>query len=197
MKECAFCNHTGKLSAEHITSEWMKALFPGKGLAKYIDGETNEPTQFSTRSVDWKAKVVCEKCNTTWMNDIENEHAKPALTPLITGEVNVPIDLCRAKSIALFAFKTAVILDHAHPRGTPFFSKRIRHAFRLHHEIPYGIAMWFCGYRDHRKSVKLKTVHHKAQFSPTEHFLMYVCTCAFGYFAFQVVMVKQAGEIHL
>ena len=34
----------------------------------------------------WKARVVCGDCNNGWMSDLENDHAKPVLTPLITGD---------------------------------------------------------------------------------------------------------------
>jgi len=192
MAECAFCDHEGKLSAEHITSQWMKPLFPGKKLAHYIDGATKAEKHFVIESVDWKAKVACGKCNSGWMSKIESEHAQPALTPLITGQVGIPIDLSRAYSIALFAFKTAVILDYAHAvDGIPFFSKRIRHAFRTSQAIPPQVNMWFCGYRDHRGGGQFKTFYHKGQISPSDHLLMYTCTGAIGYFVFKVVVVKQ------
>src|ERR1017187_10244882 len=116
MKECAFCEHTGKLSAEHIASDWMKDLFPGRRTAWFFNRETGVRKNFDSDSMDWTAKVVCESCNNGWMSDIESHHAKPALTPLITGEMDIPINLERAQSMALFAFKTAVILDHSQRR---------------------------------------------------------------------------------
>jgi len=92
-----------------------------------------ERKRFETDTMDWKARVVCENCNNTWMSNIEKDHAQPALTPLITGEFNIPIDRERAHSISLFAFKTAVIMDHQQRRiEGPFFSKRLRYAFRRH-----------------------------------------------------------------
>jgi hypothetical protein len=113
MNECAFCDYKGKLSAEHIASQWMQELFPGRRTAWLKNDKMKERKQFETDTMDWKAKVVCENCNNTWMSDIETEHAQPALTPLITGEMDIPIDLSRAHSMALFAFKTTVVLDHA------------------------------------------------------------------------------------
>jgi hypothetical protein len=32
MSECAFCPITAKLTAEHVTSEWMNDLFPGENI---------------------------------------------------------------------------------------------------------------------------------------------------------------------
>lgn len=194
MGECAFCDHAGTLTAEHIVSKWIVELFPkAKREAWYIDGTTQKEKRFTTDSLDWKARTVCKKCNETWMSDIESEHAKPALTPLITGQSNIPIGLSDAHSIALFAFKTAVILDCAHAGGTPYFSRRIRHAFRQHRAIPFTVNMWFCAYGGHRWGGQFKTVYLKGQASPSNHFLMYVCSCAIGAFVFQVVAVKQIG----
>ncbi len=126
MGECSFCTHTGKLSAEHIASDWMNVLFPGRRKAWLVKGDPRERKEFETDSLDWTAKVVCESCNNGWMSEIEAHHAKPALTPLITGEMEIPIDLNRAQSMALFAFKTAVVLDHSQRDRVPFFSKRQR-----------------------------------------------------------------------
>src|ERR1039458_9469419 len=119
MPECAFCDHKGKLSNEHIVSEWMRELFPGK-----LDITFQNKKWRTTNSVDYKAKTVCENCNNTWMSRLETEHAKPVLTPLVTGKAGVPIKLEEARSIALFAYKTAIVMDYAQCRnGSPFFER--------------------------------------------------------------------------
>jgi hypothetical protein len=197
-KECAFCPFAGKLTAEHIASQWMRDLFPGRKSAFFI-GETaagKKNQRFETSSMHWTAKVVCEQCNVGWMSKIEDEHAMPALTPLITGQFDIPIDRARAHSISLFAFKTAVIIDHQQKRDTgPFFSKRVRYAFRIHHAIPNNVAMWFCGYKGNRGGVQFKSTYAKGDFPRGHSFYTYVCTCALGHFAFQVVSVKQIGTL--
>ena len=195
MSECAFCPHTGKLSAEHIASQWMRDLFPGRKTAFFQSDSVKEKQRFETDSMDWTAKVVCKSCNEGWMSKIESLHAMSALTPLITGEMNIPIDPERAHSISLFAFKTAVVMDHQQrrPEG-PFFSKRLRYAFRLHHTIPSTVRMWLCGYKNHRGNAQFKTGYTKSEFPPGNTFWMYICTCAIGHFVFQVVAVKQIGN---
>lgn len=195
MKECAFCDHTGKLSAEHIASDWMRDLSPRRKTAWFSSDNVKEKRRFETDSMDWTAKVVCESCNNGWMSEIEGQHAKPSLTPLITGQMGIPIDRSCAHSISLFVFKTAVIMDHQQRRDEgPFFSKRIRHAFRLHRAIPGNVNMWFCGYKGHRGNAQFKTAYMKGQSSPSNHWLMYVCTCAFGHFVIQLLAVKQIGN---
>jgi hypothetical protein len=196
MGECAFCPYTGKLSAEHIASQWMRDLFPGRKTAFFLSDNVKEKRRFETDSMDWTAKVVCEQCNGGWMNDIESQHAMPALTPLITGQMDIPIDRAYAHSLSLFAFKTAVIMDHQQRRAAgPFFSKRQRYAFRLHHTIPGNVNMWFCGYKWHRGNGQFKTTYTNGEFPAGHNFLMYICTCAIGHLVFQVVAVKQIWSL--
>ena len=196
MNECAFCDHKGTLSAEHIASAWMRELFPGRRTAWFKNDKMTERKRFETDTMDWKARVVCVNCNNTWMSNIEKDHAQPALTPLITGEFNIPIDRERAHSISLFAFKTAVIMDHQQRRiEGPFFSKRLRYAFRRHQIIPGNVSMWFCGIKNHRGGGQFKTAYSKGEFPPGHNFQMYTCTCAIGCFVFQVVAVKQIWNL--
>jgi hypothetical protein len=196
MGECAFCSYTGKLSAEHIASRWMRDLFPGRKTASFKSDSVKEKQRFETDSMDWTAKVVCKACNEGWMSKIESDHAMWSLTPLITGEFNIPIDRERAQPISLFAFKTGVIMDHQQRLASgPFFSKRLRYAFRLHHTIPSNVNMWLCGYKNHRGNCQFKTGYTKSEFPSGNNFWMYICTCAIGHFVFQVVAVKQIGNL--
>jgi len=195
MAECAFCDHTGKLTAEHITSQWLNSLFKGPARAWFgVDEAEGKP--FRTDGVDFKARVVCENCNHTWMSDIEGE-SKRVVTPLITGERQVAITPEVARSIAVYAFKTAVIIDHARRDRTPFFSRRIRHAFRRSRFIPNFVYMWMSPFAEHRDVLRFKSVYNEGT-APTGHYLnMYTCTCAFGHFAFQVLAFYQSGNATL
>jgi hypothetical protein len=103
-KECAFCPHTGKLSLEHIIPKWINPLFPGKKLFSATNQAGDVVRQYTDKKIDWTAKVVCKSCNETWMSNIENQHAKPVMTDLIIGKVDIPIPQSSARSIALFAF---------------------------------------------------------------------------------------------
>ena len=193
MKECAFCNHVGSLSAEHTVSQWIADFFPGKTTSWFSSKSASR--EFTRKSVDWKAREVCVSCNNNWMSDIESEE-KPILTPLITGESGTPIGPLEARSIAHFVFVKAVVLDHAHKaEGTrPFFNRHDRFAFREHRTIPSDVHIWICGYKDHRTGGSVRTLYHQSNLPSGERFKMYVCTCAFGYFAFQLLAVKYMGN---
>src|SRR5271154_5981831 len=108
-RECAFCPETANRSGEHLWSNWINDLVPGRKKFTIRDENGNIVREWQSKELDWKAKVVCQRCNNTWMSDIENDHAKPAMTDLITGKVDVPITESKARSLALFGFKTAVV----------------------------------------------------------------------------------------
>ena len=102
--------------------------------------------RFPRAKLDWKAKVVCETCNSTWMSEIESQHAKPSMSDLISGKLDIPIDLPRAASIAVFAFKSVVVVDHMARGRMPFFSQFARYAFARTHTIPANVNMWLAGF---------------------------------------------------
>jgi hypothetical protein len=197
MPECAFCDHVGKLSNEHVISQWLAELFPGRVTSWYGTHDPKNgfaPKQLPSTTLDFKVKTVCKRCNETWMSDIESKHAKPALTPLVSGEMDIPITKEMGHSLSLFAFKTAAVLDYAHHPGSPFFARRLRHAFRKDHFIPRFVQMWMCGYSGHRAGAHIRILYHNVT-TPTGYRLkLYVCTCALGHFVFQVLGVTQPGS---
>lgn len=193
MRTCAFCLEAAKLSAEHILGRWMNKLFHGRGKIKYVDGRGNQWEKVATE-FDWTAKVVCRACNNTWMSAIEQKHAEPVLTALIEGKEVVPISASRARSLAIFTFKTAVVLDYAHKASNEsFFSSRIRTAFRQHLTIPNYTNMWMAGFQGNRAKVALHSAHYSGQLTPTQPISMYVFTCALGHLVLQLAHVKAFG----
>jgi hypothetical protein len=191
-RECAFCPATANLSAEHVFSEWMDRLFPGK---KYFHN-FRATKSWASDTLDFKARVVCEKCNNTWMSNIESQHAKPSMTDLMVGKQNVPISQSRAHSIALFAFKTAVIMDHVNPsRHIHFFSRKVRYRFRETRDIPPNVMMWMAGHLD-AKHGGCFSIYHNGQYGPADIHL-YVCNYVVGHLAFQVVAEQGATFLAL
>jgi len=191
MAECAFCMKTAKLSGEHIHSDWMNKILPGKWVREFKSSLGHSFTQTSN-SLNWKARVVCDECNSGWMSDIEADHAKPVMAPLILGNMNIPIDLPEARSIALFAFKTAVVLDmlRNEPGRLPFYSQRIRTAFMDKLTIPSNVNMWLCPYVTTENRADVFSGYNHGELSLMGPVQMHVCTFGAGSFAFQVLTVK-------
>jgi len=184
-RECAFCRSTAKLTGEHLWSDWMNDLFPGRKHFTMRDKHGKFSKKWRTAELDWTAKVVCEPCNGGWMSKIENEHAKPAMTDLIRGTGDITISKSIARSIALFAFKTAVVFDHMQKERGPFFHRIIRDRFRESCEISPTIRMWMTAYSP-SGSGAVHTCYHEGRHTLSGRIELYICTYAVGHFVFQV-----------
>lgn len=161
----------------------MNEYFPGKKRFAHLNTELKGPRGWASNALDLTTKVVCESCNNGWMSDIESQHAKPSIGPLLEGKVDIPITQSHARSIALFAFKTAVICDHMR-RGDRFFPRATRYLFKEKSEIPATVQMWFAGYLGRSEGASL-TIYHNVP--DPNGFQLYVCTYLIGYFVFQVL----------
>jgi hypothetical protein len=144
---------------------------------------------FLSKKLDWTIKVVCERCNNTWMGEIESKYAKPVMTPLILGRAGIAITQSDADAIGRFAFKTAVILDHLARARPPFFSRFARHEFRKCHAIPASVRMWLAGFASLERG-NAKTIYHEGEDSTGNRFQFYICTYSVGHLAFQVVSLR-------
>lgn len=172
----------------------MDDLFPGKKLFSKRDKEGNVVKQWVSDSLNWKAKVVCKTCNETWMSDIESKHAKPSMTDLIRLRWPLVIDEKRANSLAIFAFKTAVVFDHIARNRPPFFPRSARRRFRRHLAIPPMVRMWMAASSGLRRGSVL-TGYFEGQLTPAHRSEMYACTYSVGNLVFQVVAQREHGFV--
>ena len=190
-RECAFCPAPAN-SGEHLWSDWLNELLPG-GKRFTMRDENKEITRDWVKpDLDWKAKVVCEPCNNQWMSELENVNAKPSMTDLILGESDVPVNQTRANSIALFAFKTAVVFDHLARGDAPFFERSARHEFRNSMTIPDNVDMWLTRYAPSGSGFA-QTVYHNGKIPPDKTLAMYVCTYSIEHLVIQIVGYKEHG----
>ena len=184
-RKCAFCPTAASLSGEHLWSAWMGDLFPGDKRFTNKNETGKIVSDWHSSELNWKAKVVCRECNNTWMSAIENDHAKPAMSDLIRGVCDVAITESRALSIALFAFKTAVVFDYMQKTRQPFFSHFVCDRFREALDIPPTVAMWIAGFVPSGKG-NVHTCYHEGK-PHGKQLELYVCTYSVGHFAFQVM----------
>ena len=164
----------------------MDALLPGKKRFTQKNADVRIIRRWVASELNWKAKVVCGACNNTWMNDIENHHAKPALADLITGKLEISIDTKRANSIALYCFKTAMVFDLISSHHAPFFRKEERYAFKDSLAIPANVKMWMATFAPVGRG-EVHTGYLSGTTSPTNYFQMYVCTFGVEHFVFQLL----------
>jgi hypothetical protein len=197
MPECAFCpNPAVTKGGEHLWSDWMSKTLPFKYKVLRFD-EDGKAQQFLKKSLNMKAPVVCEKCNNTWMSNIENKHAKPAMEGLMLSDKLTRLSPDRLNSIAIFAFKTAVIADHySIPPREPFFSQSSRYAFANSLTIPRGVQMWISAFQEGTHGM-FRGMYHESPANITGSFELYSCTFGAGYFLFQVVASRWLNNRHL
>ncbi len=88
---CIFCGSEGKMSKEHLWSEWArKAIEADTGQPVSVVPHVIEKSYGSTK--DWEAPVfsatlnkVCRVCNSTWMSDVE-DLTKDLVLPMLRNE---------------------------------------------------------------------------------------------------------------
>jgi hypothetical protein len=126
------------------------------------------------------------------MSGVENDYARPSMSELIAGKLNIPIDQARADSIALFGFKTSVILDHLRRDAEPFFERAARHEFRNSLTVPDNLRMWLTGFLTPGRG-EISTSYGKASPGSEKNLELYVCTYAIERLVLQIVAFKQSG----
>jgi hypothetical protein len=170
----------------------MRRIFTGKNFT-FIqrNSEGKVLRVWRSQAIDLTAKVVCKPCNEGWMSELELHHAKPALSDLIVGNKPLTLSQSRANSIALFAFKSAVIIDHMR-RGKPFFRRSLRRKFARTLTIPDNVQMWLAGFLP-MGSGRFNTFYNDASTTTGGRLKLYVCTYSAGHFVFQVVAVRSIG----
>jgi hypothetical protein len=91
---CVFCGSAAKMTNEHVWGKWLKR-YVRQDMRKHSLGVAvvNRPgmpgeEHSYIRAGDplaSKVKVVCEKCNNTWLSEIQ-DRAKRYLVPLVKGQ---------------------------------------------------------------------------------------------------------------
>lgn len=125
MKTCLFCPNPAD-SLEHVLPQWLfRCIAPATDgsfpvhVGRYVDGEGTLNTRKHV-SMAFKARIVCENCNSGWMADLESK-VKKAFDPLVQRQFPVLghtfLDSLRpdAALIALWLSKTALTTSFALP----------------------------------------------------------------------------------
>jgi hypothetical protein len=173
----------------------MNALFlPSRVTFEKIERDDSISRRWQMSGLDMTANVVCKRCNETWMSRIETDHAKPAMSELILGKHVNEITAERARSIAIFAFKTAVIANHMLPNDEEFFATSLRYRFRKSLRIPRGVCMYLVGLPPD-KTGGIRTTNVFSPDQRTPKFILNVCSFHIGQLGFQVVSFKSQSTL--
>ena len=196
MSQCAFCSRDAKLSGEHIWADWICELFPDQRVIfrKWVVGDTSI-REWEAQSMDLKTKVVCKPCNEGWMSDLESKHAEPTTKSMILRDAAVALSTEHLTSIAISAFKTAVIGDHMQRNKLPFFSAQDRHTFASTLRTPFGFHVWIgCISAIDRNHGVFRRRYWNTPPERADGFKLYMSTWGIGRFITQTIAVRPNND---
>jgi len=133
---CVFCgDDRNRLSDEHALADWISDLFPAypAGVAQLV-GADDRVRRWAQVPFQQRLKIVCVKCNTGWMSRLEAA-AKPFLTPMLLGQ-RQELRPRTQKLLAFWAVKTALVIDHFHPKERVVPDSEYRALYTLRSPLP-------------------------------------------------------------
>jgi len=145
---------------------------------------------------DWPTKEllvkrVCPDCNNGWMSRLEN-NAKPILESILDDKLGA-LDAPAQCTLALWAVKTAMVLETIDSSQTWFYSDDERRLMCVMQTIPPRTSVWIA-----------KCIHQPNVYSAAKHLYTlpggegahaFAVTMAFGSLAFQVVTIETPAEV--
>ena len=154
--KCIFCGG-GNLSKEHFWPEWASPLLPKYPINEHVEQHLTHtektklalpPKIKTSQGHVWtkKIRVVCARCNNSWMSDLEND-SKPILIKLIQSVPHtIPIDASR--TLARWIALKIMVGEHNHPNDV-VTSSEDRVKFKCAGDIPENFRIWIakCGVR--------------------------------------------------
>lgn len=117
---CVFCGSTAeKLTKEHLYARWLQPFLFGlhphrnpRALHWVSSGDGDMATGKLSRAGDMHSqtlKVVCKKCNSGWMADLQ-EAVKPILIPLLKDEWSVSVEA--QATLSAWVAMTAMVREY-------------------------------------------------------------------------------------
>jgi hypothetical protein len=111
-----FCGRK-PFSEEHVWPEWLIKELPDAidVRGRMTDHTTGRTIEFpSGTKVNKTIRRTCNPCNTGWMADLESE-TKWIVAPMLRGQHPIRLGLAEQRLVALWAVKTALMLELASP----------------------------------------------------------------------------------
>jgi hypothetical protein len=117
MKKCLFCQRAVD-SAEHLWSDWiLKDLKPVEPIHVKIGRRTSKWVD----NPEVRVKCVCQKCNNSWMSDLENEN-KPHIRTMMHGNP-ITLEPKQQRSLTRWAILKGMVLEAAAKKTVPFYTE--------------------------------------------------------------------------
>jgi len=147
-RKCIFCTETAT-SIEDAWPRWLLRRLPGsRSSIMYAErGAGAVLESWPTKSAAIRVKRVCGHCNNGWMSRLENR-AKPVIESLIDDRRDA-LHLKSMQSIAVWAVKTAMVLESALPPSEWFFTDQERERLRIDESFPPWTSVWIAKCVEH------------------------------------------------
>lgn len=137
---CVFCGST-PTTKEHVFPRWLNRYLPSQHqqLEQARYGEGAFDITRSSVGFDFTVRKVCDSCNSGWMSRLENETID-VLHPMISGLALQLLSLKTQRQIAVWAVKTAMMLDNT--QVAPILPSVQLQRMRSHRAIPRNTRVW-------------------------------------------------------
>ncbi len=132
-RSCMFCS--GKASTkEDVWPNWLRSRFRSEAARIFAEREGVHLGSWRPGNAGLQVKRVCRACNNGWMSRLETE-AKPLVESFL-DEQRTSIPPPAQSTIAVWAIKTAMVLEAVNPEETWFYLGDERHCLGSERGIP-------------------------------------------------------------
>ena len=184
MRQCLFCPADAD-SLEDAWPRWITDQFKGTGPSEVrAERGGTKLKSWSVLQPELTIRCVCQACNIGWMSQLEGD-VKPFLQPLLTGE-SCAVDAIGQTVIALWAVKTAMVLEALDPIEKRTYVQQQRERLRLRETIPWRTSIWLAASADPAWFMSTKNRHMGA----AEGAAGVSITMAFAHVALQVLTIR-------
>lgn len=186
MRQCLFCSSRAN-SLEDAWPRWITDQFEGRAPLSVEAERMGVPLRsWSVRRPTLTVRAVCNSCNNGWMSDLENQ-VKSLLEPLVHGRLGL-LSLERQSVLALWATKTAMVLEGLDAPEYRGYAQHERESLRTVSAIPRRTAIWLAASATEPIFLSTKT-RHKANENDGD-VIGISTTMMFGLVGLQVLTIK-------
>jgi hypothetical protein len=198
-RKCAFCfSSENKISGEHVWPNWIRKALrqPPTRVAFHRAGRP--PREWRATDMGVRVNDICRPCNHGWMEHIESV-TQPILTPAIRGE-ETELGVSDLDRLAVWALKTAMVVDLMTKAPNSFFTDQERNALRTRAQLLPAevLGVWMAAVEgvNHVASA----IDYRAQYVFTSNpgaipSLGYCVTLSVGHAAFQVFTIRNFPDL--
>lgn len=113
---CFFCGPTERrITEEHIWPLWVSRLLMGRYDSDHFrnlrSDASNTTANWKSKYLDTTSSTVCDRCNSVWLSQLENDVIKPFASALIAGDDVTILTPEQQASLAAWAYKMALLLE--------------------------------------------------------------------------------------